>query len=103
MILKKYKTDISPIAGKGIFAKKDIPKDNTIGLAIIKKRNTGIPNKDYKRKKLGKYVNHSPKPNLKLKKKINKIYYISKKKIKKGEELTINYNNFDFEGKRNFK
>ena len=102
MILKKYKVDNSPIAGKGIFAKKDIQKNSNIGLAIIKKKNTGTPDEDYKRKSLGKYVNHSEKPNLKIKRVGNKIYYITKRNISKDEELTVNYKNFDFEGKTKF-
>ena len=100
-----YKVKDSKISGKGIFANKNVDV-NTKLLAIKKVDNTGNPDKDYERTKAGQFVNHSNNPNLVLVQAIRngkKVYfYKSKDKIKKGEELTIDYRQFDFEGKRDF-
>ena len=43
------------------------------------------------------YMNHSDKPNIDIIEKSNSKYmgFITNKNIKKGEEITINYNNYD--------
>ncbi|MFH1065448.1 MAG: SET domain-containing protein [Nanoarchaeota archaeon] len=56
----------------------------------------------YSRTELGKYVNHSEKPNLRLEQKQNSFYYIAKELIHKDEEFTINYDLFPWEGIRGF-
>ena len=100
-----YNVKDSKISGKGIFANKNIDS-NTKLLAIKKVNDTDNPDKDYKRTKAGQFVNHSNNPNLVLVQTIRngkKVYfYKSKNKIKKGEELTIDYKQFDFEGERDF-
>ena len=100
-----YNVKDSKISGKGIFANKGIDY-NTKLLAIKKVNETGNPDKDYERTKAGQFVNHSNNPNLVLvqaNRNGKKVYfYKSKNKIKKGEELTIDYRQFDFEGERDF-
>lgn len=92
----------SQISGKGTFAKVNIKKDTTIGLAFIIDGNSGNLDSDITRTNLGIYTNHSDSPNVLFIKIINKYYFKSSTNIKKGEELTINYYLFDWEGKRDF-
>ena len=97
-----YTIKKSNIAGKGIVSTNKIKSQSIIGLAFTKIKNTTNPDKDYKRTTLGKYVNHSIKPNCKLFQQHNKIYYKAINDIPMGVELTLNYNTFPWEGKRNF-
>ncbi|MCZ2224543.1 MAG: SET domain-containing protein-lysine N-methyltransferase [Chitinophagales bacterium] len=99
-IKKKWKVDKSKISGKGIFLKDNVKKDEEIGLGFIKIKNTGNLDKDYKREILGKYLNHSKKPNTKLKIINNEFYIVSIKNIDSGEELFIDYDKFPWEGKK---
>lgn len=69
MIMNIKKSNIS---GKRVFADRFIDKNDVLGIAFIKISNTGNPDKDFKRTKLGKYINHSNNSN---------VYYI-KNKIK---------------------
>ena len=97
-----FETKISNISGKGNFAKIDIKKGTNLGLGIKKINNTQNPDKDFKRYPICTFTNHSNNPNLIFIKNKNNYYFITNKNINKGEELTINYNLFDFEGERNF-
>lgn len=96
----------SKIAGKGTFASEDLKKDTIIGTGFIRHSNTGNPDKDFKRTSLGAYTNHSNNPNCNLDKssKNNKDYYklVAKRNIRRGEELSVDYRQFDFEGERSF-
>ena len=92
----------SEISGKGIFSVKNLEKNEEIGLAFIKTDKTGNSDKDYFRTKLGAYVNHSDEPNLTLVKKNNKYFYKTLREIKEDEELFVNYQEFDWDGKRDF-
>jgi len=96
IIIKKSKY------GLGCFAKNNIPKNTILGLAF-----RGNTPSTTKRTELGANTNHSCTPNAKLvykkdSKGITEIYFKSTKNIKKGEEILINYNEFKFEGKRDF-
>jgi SET domain-containing protein len=92
----------SKIEGKGVFAKEKLNKDENLGVALVKISESGNPDKDYFRTDLGAFVNHSNSPNCKVKREGDKIYYITLKKVNVGEEILINYKEFDFEGKRDF-
>lgn len=92
----------SKISGTGIFAISDIEADVNIGLAFTRRSNSGIPDKDYQRTDLGKFTNHSKNPNVKPLSKDNLIYFISINKIRTGDEITVNYQEFQWEGKRDF-
>lgn len=93
----------SKIAGNGIFTRYKIIKGINLGLSFLKIANTKNEDKNYLRTDLGKYVNHSDIPNIEIIKQGNKFYYYSLKNLKENEELLIDYKNFDFNGKRNFK
>ena len=108
---------ISETKGKGAFAKKDIEKDTVIDIANV----VLIPNKDYRKIKktqlynycyiwedpkhkpafknaitlsVSQFINHSYAPNLQYlyDYKNKAIEYTAIQDIKKGEELTVNYN-----------
>lgn len=94
--------DNSEIEGKGLFANSDLDVGECVGLLA---RVLGDSN--FNDKPFGRYINHSENPNLDLKitcdKKNNIIYVlgIANKYIKKGVELTANYND-KFAPKPNF-
>ncbi len=108
---------VSEKKGKGAFAKKDIKKDTVIDIANV----VLIPNKDYRKIKkthlynycyiwedpklkpafknaitlsVSQFINHSYNPNLRYlyDYKNKAIEYTAIQDIKKGEELTVNYN-----------
>jgi len=108
---------ISEIKGKGAFAKKDIKKDTVIDIANV----VLISNKEYKKIKktqlynycyiwedpchkpafknaitlsVSQFINHSYDPNLQYlyDYKNKAIEYLAIQDIKKGDELTVNYN-----------
>ena len=99
---KLFKNKKSEIAGTGNFATQFIKKGTNLGVGLSKIYNTGDPDKDYKRYDICTYTNHSSTPNLYYKK-IDKDYnFYTLSDIKKGDELTIDYQKFDFEGIRDF-
>ena len=79
----------SPIAGQGLFALEDIPKNINLGMSHI------IIDGSIIRTPLGGFVNHSECPNCVKwfeKQSWGKIYYVKTiKNIKKGEELFLKY------------
>jgi hypothetical protein len=92
----------SNISGKGVFAVEDIEKDKSLGIAFTKVSDTGDEDVDYTRTELGAFVNHSTDDNLILIKDNDTFIYVTKCKILKDSELLFNYENFPWEGKRNF-
>jgi len=102
MINQKWCIKKSKIAGQGVFAQKDLSKGFILGKAFQKKKDTGIPDKDYHRTKLGEKINHSAKPNAQLVKKERSFYVKIIKKVTKREEITLNYQKIPWAGKRRF-
>ena len=96
---KYWYIDKSDINGKGVFALIDIPKGADIGVAIYRAHFTNDPDKDYVRDNLGRYTNHSEKPNCKIIRKGRYYVYHAFENIKKDTELTVDYNDFDFDSK----
>lgn len=99
---KLFYTKESKISGFGNFAKIDLKPETNLGIGLLKIKNTGNPDKDFYRYDICTYTNHSNDPNIYFKKENNAYYFYTLKHIKKDEELTINYNLFDFEGVRDF-
>lgn len=93
----------SKIHGNGCFASEPIKKGETIGAAFVKINDTGNCDADYQRTKLGQFVNHSDKPNLKIKKEGSEILFVAKNTIDADEELFANYEEFGWEGKKILK
>jgi len=111
----------SRIHNKGVFAKKEIPKNTKvieyIGRKITKSESDKIYDKNLENHKKdsrngivyifelnkkydidgdvswnpAKYINHSCNPNCETEIIDDKIWIVSKRKIKKGEEITYNY------------
>ncbi len=71
----------SPIAGKGLFADRDILAMEELGTASV----GGM------RSEFGRYVNHSDKPNLSYELVKDSMVVYSKRDIKKDEEFTVDY------------
>lgn len=97
-----FKNKKSKISGTGNFSTQNIKKDTDLGVGLTKIKNTGEPDKDYKRYDICTYTNHSNKPNLYYKKNGKDYHFYTLHDIKKGEELTIDYKKFDFDGIRDF-
>lgn len=95
-----YEIGFSNIHGKGIFATVPIKKGTDLGIAFEKVKNTGTPDKDYYRTDLGTFVNHDNKANLTIVVKGKNVHFVATKNIKSGEELTVNYEKFTWEGER---
>lgn len=77
-----YISPESKIHGKGVFTNKSIEKDNFIFKAI---------NEDNTITYYGQHINHEKEPNTKLKLENGEYNIYSTKKIKKGEEITTDY------------
>jgi RimJ/RimL family protein N-acetyltransferase len=104
-----YKIQQSNIQGRGTFASLDLTPGVNIGVAIMGRAKTvgQSPDHNFIRLHLGRYTNHSSNPNTSVKKTVNHkgravYFFVTKKPVKKGEEITVNYNEFDFPGKRDF-
>lgn len=88
-IYDKIEIKKSKIDGLGVFAEEDIKKNTIYLYAIIK-------DGSYFGGELIRYLNHSYDPNIKNTKIGDKIYGKTIKDIKKGDELTSNYDNNDY-------
>ena len=96
-IYDKIEIGNSEISGKGVFAKEKIPK-NTIYLHGIIKLDydyKGFVINFYGGETL-RFLNHSFNPNVKNIRIDNKIFGVTLRDIKKGEELTSNYDDADY-------
>ena len=89
-------------AGKGLLAVKRIEPGTDLGVGIQRIGKSGNNDKDMTRTELGTYTNHSDTPNLAIVKGKGEYRFIAKKPIEVGGELTANYNDFDFDGKKDF-
>jgi hypothetical protein len=87
--MKLIRIKSSAIHGKGAFAAIAIPKGTPLP-AFIKIGASGTE-RDWIRSKLGRYVNHATNPNTVPFRVRNSILLTTRKKIRKGEELTANY------------
>lgn len=80
----------SDIEGLGLFATKDIKKNTNLGMMHYISEYSEII-----RTPLGGFINHSNKPNcIKEKEDLiyeERVYLITDRLIKKGEELTVKY------------
>jgi len=71
----------SPIQGKGLFATKDFEAGEVVCPGRI----------DGKRTPAGRFINHSPFPNILPKKVGDDIYAVALRKIQAGDELLVDY------------
>jgi SET domain-containing protein len=81
----------SPVAGQGLFAKKDIPRDTYLGMSHL------MLGEIIYRTPLGGFINHSDTPNC-LKYFEDGFYFIKTiNSIKTGEELFLKYTFYEIE------
>ena len=85
---KYYTLNKSKIHGNGLFINKEVEKNKVIGYA----------SKDNQRTYLGRYTNHSPDYNAKFLciKNSSDMITVACRKIKKGEEILVDYRNHTF-------
>ena len=89
---EKFVVKESDINGKGVFASKNFKKGELVGLAVTDEEAvTDTVNFRDARTELGKYLNHQNKENAALKSENNTLNIYTKGPIKKGEEITVNY------------
>jgi hypothetical protein len=87
-----YHKDKSNIDGLGVFASKDLKKDDIIGIGTIDCKYKTI---------LGRYTNHSDKNNAKFYYlKNNDVIMVAEKDISKNEEILINYRDHTIKNER---
>jgi SET domain-containing protein len=80
----------SKIHGKGIFARKTFKRKAIIGLAMVKTGNTGDPDRDWTRLKLGRFLNFSSRPNAEAIVMAERLIFIqATKPIRKGQEVIV--------------
>jgi uncharacterized protein len=121
MIHIKYKLDISPLHGIGLFADEDISKESVIYTASSD-LDVNISDKTFESLQkseqdeirywgfwdepnnvwhvdfdVSKFINHSFDPSVTQNTNFTDAYLIAKKDIKKGDELTQNYLEFESE------
>tara|TARA_R100001594_G_scaffold58040_1_gene92042 strand:- start:1741 stop:2118 length:378 start_codon:yes stop_codon:yes gene_type:complete len=94
---EKYSISKSSIDGLGAIASKNIKKGELIGTAFDNEEAINFdrnPDKTHNdtRTILGKYLNHQDSENSIQKSENNSLNVYANKDIKKGEEITINYN-----------
>jgi len=80
----------SPIHGRGIFAAKGLPKGK-IFLALKKVADTGDEDKDWERTLVGRFTNHADSPNMDVRRMEDAVFYVTKKPLRGGTELTVSY------------
>ena len=95
---KKYNIAKSDIQGEGVFATHDIEKGEFIGVPIsdenkfaefVRTRNDKLDT----RSDLAKKLNHQSENNCIVKSENNNLNMYAQNDIKKGDEITVNYNN----------
>ena len=94
--------DKSNISGCGTFATKRVRNNVEIGCAFMIIGSNGIQDKDITSTELGALTNHSSEPNLLIKRDGNKYIYVARRDIEKDEELTVDYSEIGFDGKKDF-
>jgi len=88
----KYSIKKSDINGKGVFASKNFGKGELVGMAVTDEEAvTDVVNFRDARTDLGRYLNHQNKENAALKSENNTLNIYTNVPIKKGEEITVNY------------
>jgi SET domain-containing protein len=89
---EKYSVKKSNIQGRGVFASKNFKTGELVGMAVTDEEAvTDVVNFRDARTELGKYLNHQNKENATLKSENNTLNIYTKSPIKKGEEITVNY------------
>ena len=84
----------TPKKGMSLFSKNDISKGDTVGKLLSKtpsKNGREVQEDLYETNIIGRYINHSSKPNTKPKMKGGEVFLVCTKNIKEGDEVTLDY------------
>ena len=87
-----------PVKGYSLFSKKDIIEGKKIGKLLTKEPGDigrKINEEYYETDMIGRYINHSSKPNTVAKKQDGEYYLFALNEIKQGDEITVNYNDVE--------
>lgn len=83
--------------GKGLHAAEGLTPGDDLGAAFIRMGNTGNLDQDITRTPLGRYVNHSERPNVVLVPRGDKYHLEVTREVSPGEELLVDYSASDFQ------
>ncbi len=90
-----YAIQKSGIHGDGIFASRSLEEGFDLGPALIEEgaeaAPTGHPGRKFRRTDIGRYVNHSEKPNAILVQKDDCFHLVTDEPVSAGAEITSNY------------
>ena len=86
--------DSSNIHMTGVFVENFIPNGANLGVAFYRIHNTGDADVDIHRTVLGRYVNHSVQPNVRLVNRSGTYSYSAIVPIRSGTEILVDYNQF---------
>ena len=84
----------TPKKGLSLFAKNDIKKGDTVGKLLSNtpsKNGRQVQEDLYETNIIGRYINHSSKPNTEPKKKGGEVFLVSIKNINENDEVTLDY------------
>lgn len=103
---KVFKIQISKISGKGLFTMQNIAEGELI-IDLVKESRMQMKRDKYTIEyngahyihPRGQFINHSKRPNMVF----SKGSFFAKKDIKKGEEITFNYNHTESEFSGEFR
>ena len=85
----------SSIHGKGVFAVSDLLPGDVVGVALVHAGDSGDPDKDLVRTTLGKYSNHSSRPNATLTSIApGRLAIAALRPIAEDEEILVDYAEF---------
>lgn len=81
----------SKIHGKGLILLHDVANGTNIGVAFVKRADTGVPDQDYEQTDIGRFVNHSKSPNTVLLQQKENYFLMTTCYLVQGTEITVNY------------
>jgi SET domain-containing protein len=96
-----YYIEEVPKKGMSLFSNKDVKKGEEVGKLLSKTKTLNgrpiwqIEEKLWETDVIGRYINHSSKPNTKASVRDGEVFLIAVRDINKDEEITINYSSIE--------
>jgi SET domain-containing protein len=96
-----YYIEKVPKKGMSLFSNKDVKKGEEVGKLLSKTKTLNgrpiwqIEEKLWETDVIGRYINHSSKPNTKAIVRDGEVFLIAVRDINKDEEITINYSSIE--------
>jgi hypothetical protein len=91
---KSFKIEKTPRKGYSLFSTKDFKKGDKVGVVLSttpSKKGRNIHDGWYETDMIGRYINHSGKPNTELKKNGEEVLLYATRDINGGDEVTVHY------------